>query len=232
MTVGDLIRAAGRLVAWHPGQSGNADENTAALAALNAMLDAWNAQRLAVYSIRQDTYTLVPGQQSYTIGPGGQFNGERPVRIERANLILPDELRSPLELISADKWAALSLRGLTSSSPTRLYYDRGAPLGTLYFWPAPTGGGQQVELFGWRKLARFAALNDPAQFPEGYEEAIQYNLALRLAQEFHVPIPDFVVHNARESLANVKRLNLPRPVMRTEPALGHGVSGFDWRTGG
>jgi hypothetical protein len=230
MTAGELVRAAGRLIAWHPGQSGSSDEQAAGLDALNAMLDAWNAQRLAIYSIRQQIYSLTGGQQNYTLGPGGDWSGERPVRIERANVILPAALHRPLEIISVDDWAALRLPTLESTFPTRLYYDRAFPLTTLRFWPAPTEG-HQVELFTWSKLGRFASLNDTADFPEGYQEAITYNLALRLAQELRAPLPDFVVVQARESLANLKRLNLPRPVMSTEPVLGEARWGFNWRTG-
>jgi hypothetical protein len=230
MTAGDLIRAAGRLIAWHPGQSGNSDENAAGLEALNAMLDAWNAQRLAVYAVRRDTYPLAGGQQAYTIGPGGNFNTERPVRIERANVILPQALHRPLEIITVDDWAALRLPDLESTFPTRLYYDRAYPLAKLYFWPAPTESNQ-VELFTWTKLGRFASLNDTADFPEGYEEAIKYNLAVRLAQELHAPVPPFVASQAREALATLKRLNLPRPVMATEPVMGGARWGFNWRIG-
>jgi hypothetical protein len=194
------------------------------------MLDAWNAQRLAVYAIRRDTYWLIGGQQSYTIGPSGDFAAERPVRIERANVILPPALHHPLEMISVDDWAALRLPNLTSTFPTRLYYDRAYPLAKLYFWPAPTEN-HQVELFTWQKLARFASVNDTAEFPEGYEEAIKYNLALRLAQELRVPIPEFVAIHAREALANLKRLNLPQPVMATEPVVGGARWDFNWRIG-
>lgn len=230
MTAGDLIRAAGRLIAWHPGQSGNADEMSAALAALNGMLDAWNAQRLAVYSVRRDTFPLQTGKQSYTIGTGGDLNTERPARIERANVILPDGLHRPLELVLATDWAALRLPNLTSTFPTRLYYDRGAPLGTIWLWPTPTQANQ-IELFTWQKLPRFSALTDPAQLPEGYEEAVRYNLALRLAHELRVPIPEFVVHQARESMATIKRMNLPRPRLTTEPVMDEPRARFDWRLG-
>ena len=223
MTVLDFLRASGRLVgALHPGQEGSADENNVALEALNAMLDSWNTQRLAIFHIRRDEYDLVAGTQDYTIGPGGDFDFERPVKIERANLIWSsggDADHRPLSIITVYDWADIRLPDLTSTIPEQLYYERSTPLGHLRFYPKPDTSAA-VEIYTWAKLGRFTALDEVAEFPEGYEEAIKYNLAMRLAMEFRTDIPQFVATTALKSFGYVKRLNKVTPVLQFDYGVG------------
>lgn len=220
-----------------PGRGAGSSESAVALEALNAMLDAWNTQRLAVYAIRSAEYPLVGGQQTYTIGPGGDFDAARPVRIELANLVIlsnpASPLHRPLEPASSADWAAIRLPGLESTLPTRYYYEPAHPLGKLHLWPAPTESNR-VEIYTWQPLGRITSLDDTFDLPPGYEEAVKYNLAVRLSTMFlHAqrrPSP-LVLEMARESLAAIKRLNAPAPVMGTEPVMGGTPAGFDYRLG-
>jgi hypothetical protein len=217
MTVLDFLRASGRLVgALHPGQTGNQDENDVALEALNSMLGNWNTHRWAPHSTRQDTWTLTAGTGEYTIGPGGDFDAVRPVKIERASLILSgsDPARRDLDVIDVDRWADIALPSV-QSIPRKLYNDGAHPLALLRFHPVPDSA-YSVILYTRQKLGPFTALNEVADFPDGYEEAIKYNLAVRLAAEFRLPVPAFVERNARYALADVMRVNIVTPRLRCE----------------
>ncbi len=63
------------------GQTLNTSENNAALPLLNNIIENWSRQRLQIPSVLNTEVTLTPGQQTYTVGPGGYFNIERPYRI-------------------------------------------------------------------------------------------------------------------------------------------------------
>jgi hypothetical protein len=68
-------------------------------------------------------------------------------------------------------------------------------------------------------------------FPPAYAQAIRYNLAIRLAAEFPGNLSPIVPMIAAESLAMLKDLNLPAPVLRCDPGLsGTGSSQYDWRS--
>ena len=88
MQVKDLIYAGFRIAGVLANAGRNFLESGShyqdAFAILNAMLDSWNTERLTVFSIKQHDQNLVPLQQTYTIGPGGDWNAPRPSRIERA----------------------------------------------------------------------------------------------------------------------------------------------------
>src|SRR5260221_10579503 len=63
-------------------------EQTAYLADLNTMLDSWRIDKLLVYRILESTFTLQVGFDTYTIGSAGNFNIERPDRLEDTCFIL------------------------------------------------------------------------------------------------------------------------------------------------
>ncbi len=82
-TAFDLITSALRLTGVYASDEepsfGDANQS---LTVLNDMIDAWNADRLAIYTTRIDDFPFVNSQQAYTIGTGGDFNIPRPARID------------------------------------------------------------------------------------------------------------------------------------------------------
>jgi hypothetical protein len=63
-----------------------ANELADGIDALNSMLESFSLERLMVYQILEENFSLVIGTGSYTIGTGGTFNTTRPVKIENAFL--------------------------------------------------------------------------------------------------------------------------------------------------
>jgi hypothetical protein len=56
--------------------------------------------------------------------------------------------------------------------------------------------------------------------PAGYESALKYNLALELAAEYLIDPKEMLIIRAKESKANIKRLNSsPLETMSFEPAV-------------
>lgn len=245
MTAQELIATsltlAGQL---GPGRGASLSESNVALEALNSMIGTWATQRLTVPVIGMDEYTLTPSTADYTIGSGGDFDAARPVKIERANLVwLTDPsapLHQPISVITVDDWAEIRLPALESTAPTKLYYRASYPLGLIKLWPVPTDANR-LELFTQQPLTRIATTSATLEFvpdPPGYEEAVKFNLAVRLKLLFPKamlasPAQLALVHQlARESLGNLKRMNNVTPVLRCEPMGLSGEAGrFDYRTG-
>jgi hypothetical protein len=231
-TVLDLITRALRLAGQlGPGRLPNASEVSDALLALNGMMDGWNTDPLKIYTRRIDVYPLIPSKYTYTIGPSGDFDAPRPTAIEIANLILGGTLRKPIELINDQQWSRIKLQTVVAL-PQRLYNDGSYPLSTLYLWPGPSAD-QQLELYTWQQLAEFNAQDNAITCPPGYFDAMSYNLAVRLGLEWAKPVRPEVASMANSTLADIKALNLPNPVMSADSAVLVNPRGgaWNWLTG-
>jgi hypothetical protein len=232
------LRQAGILRGARRGASGS--ENADAFDCLNRMLESWNTDRLAIYTIRAASYPLTSGKQAYTIGqdPTGQtapdFDAARPARIEQANLIITTEppLRRPIKLLNDQQWASIRIQAISTAIPQKLYNDGGYPFSTLYLWPAPSLA-YQLELYTWQALGTFTGPTDTVILPPGYTRAIVSNLALELCITFGIDPRPLLVKVASESKAAIESLNAPMPVMGCDSGvLGGRRSGtFNWLTG-
>lgn len=214
-----IAQALRRIGVLRAGQLASVSQNNDGLIALNDMLDNWSTERTNIFNVATASFPLITTQQSYTIGAAGNFNTGRPVRIERAGILLTNPngsgfLRQPLQLLSEREWDAISIKIETSPVPEKLYYDYAFPLGNLNFLPIPTWGSgtaPKVELSTWTVLTQFPDLTTSETFPNGYEQAIVYGLAGLLAPMWPKCIPDDemakVMDQAAKSLAAIRALN-------------------------
>jgi hypothetical protein len=236
MTLYDLLRSSFRCIGvLHEGQGPNIDDIRDSMLVLNSMLEAWSIERLNVFTVQPATYSLVGGQQTYGIGEGAtDFNGPRPVRLERANLKLvgasgPYEL--PLEILSVDQWADITIKSTLSTIPERVYLDNQYPVANLHFWPVPSVTADVI-LYTWQAIqSGYNDVSVEVAFPPGYSDAIRYNLALRLAPEWGVSLRADVADLAREAKAAIKRINKPTMYLGCDDALLPQAEVWNWLTG-
>lgn len=163
-----------------------------ALGEANAMLDEWNTDQLTQQFIDDRYFAINTSQQSYTLGPTGNFNVDiygipllyRPQRIIRANLILLNDTaqptRIPIKIIQVDDFADIPVIDISSQVIIRMYVQTTHNNVTLWMFPFPTVGNQ-LELFMWPGTRPFVNIssvlvdNNP-----GCLNAIVYNLAERM----------------------------------------------------
>lgn len=167
------------------GQTPPAEQVTYALARLNRILGSLSqAGEWYVYTTNISSYTLSPTRDFYTIGPTGNFVAERPMAIDKANIIISSGsnlVRVPLEIISDEEWADISVVGIGSAVPVKLYNDGAAPNSNLYLWPKATNTSYKLELFWRQQLTQFSSTADTLVAPNGYQEALTLTLAEALA---------------------------------------------------
>ncbi len=205
-----------------------------ALVTFNDMLDAWSAERLMVPSVVPQTFPLVPGQQSYKMGPGGDFNVPRPPSIERASIVNLSNPSQPLELsisyLTEAQWQAIPVKNIQSSLPLNVWDDQGFPLRTLYYWTIPSVNVNTI-LYTWEPITQPVTLATALAFPPGYSKAVRYNLAVDLCAEYGKPVDPSVAAIAATSLMAVKRINSPLAELRCDPALLYSGPGtYNWLT--
>jgi hypothetical protein len=214
MTAQDLITQAltliGRLGA---GRGPGIAESNVSFQILNNMLDSWSTKRLNVYAIAQQTFSLTPAQEQYTIGPGGsgQWNTARPIAIESADAFLFFQGASqasyfPLKVLSQKEYAQIETLGDQSYVPKSLYCDYAYPSSNLYVYPAPAIACS-LELYTWTPLQQFSSLSTALSMPNGYPRAIAYNLAVELAPIFEKPVPEAVLAIAKASKESIQGIN-------------------------
>jgi hypothetical protein len=189
------------------------------------MLDSFNAERLMIFTILRSTFTLIVNQQVYTLGAGGDFNIQRPARIEQVSIIQQPLATQPLELpmaiLNYEQWQQIPVKNTPTNLPQAVYPDYAFPLMNLNFWGVPTAP-QQIALYTWQALSEFPSLTTDLEFPPGYAECLRYNLALRLGPEWLGPSWNpgpFVIQNAAESKARVKSINIVPLYATCDPAL-------------
>jgi hypothetical protein len=204
------------------------------------MLDSWSTLRGMIYSIRHDVYTLSPPKASYTIGraAGADFVADTPVRVTAANIVLSTggtKAYTPIQILDADEWSAVTVRDYTTTFPTAIYIDYTSPNVTIWCLGIPSGS-PGLELWAWKKATLFVSEADPVIAPEGYLEAAVYNLAVRLGEMFGTAqaMSPTIFDNARRALARVKALNQPSPTITTIDGGMPSESGgsFNWMIGG
>lgn len=235
MTGLDHITGALRLLgALATSETPSASEATDALNALNIMLDSWSNESLMIPSKVREVFPLTAGQQSYTMGSGGNFNTSRPIEIENA-LIQPSgltpALELPLEKLTKDQFQEILIKGLNSSLPLAFYPEGTYPLETVNIYPVPSVGSNIV-LYSWKPLSQITTLQTSVVLPPGYDRAIKYNLAIELAPEYGKPISDIIIQIAMESKANIKRSNAKPVYLGVDNALQPKSGYWNWMTGG
>jgi hypothetical protein len=189
----------------------SADDATLGLQVLNDMVDSWSNESLTTYCYTENSGTLVVGQQSYTVGVGGNFNVVRPLRIPEgpgmARVRDANNNDFDVTVVSRDVWNMIGDKTNTSDIPDTLFYDPQYPLGIINIFPIPQIA---YTLFfdSYQPLANFASLSSVLTLPAGYSLAIKRNLAVELHPYFlDGDVPQSVLKSAAISKGNVKRTN-------------------------
>lgn len=173
-------------------QTPSATEYTNALVKLNALVGEFRTKGLMVWDRTSYTMSLTSGTSSYTIGTSQTLNTPYPVHLLQAvRLDSNASTRIPMEIISDFNYNILPAS--TSGVPIQLTYQQKMNQGTIKVWPTPDSYTQSyvtIQLTYLRPIEYFSAASDTADFPEEWVSAIIYNLAVRMAPEYGVPLPD------------------------------------------
>lgn len=232
----DVISSAARLAGiLASGETLQGNEGNDCLGILQRMMDFWQADGLKIYAEGSQTFPLTIGQQVYTFGPGGNFNAVRPAHIERMGMLLtgsnpiqPPEI--PISVLDIDGWANIRVKNIQGNYPLNCWPDYQYPLMNLSFYQIPALPCSVV-IYAWNPLATWPDINTTdVNFPPAYSQAIIYNLAIMLAAEFKTQPDQLVIGIAQSTLATLKELNLPAPILTCDSGLTGRAGYYDWRS--
>lgn len=189
----------------------DADAQTG-LSVLNDMLDSWSNESLTTFAWLTNSFPLVANQQSYTVGPGGNFNTTRPLQILTGpgTCFIRDTNSNdyPVDVVAQDVWNLIGLKDNTSDIPDTLFYDPQFPLGIINMFPVPI---ITYTLFfsSQLQLADLPLITTPISLPPGYKLALGTNLAVALKPYFaDGNLDPIIIERAAKSLGNIKRTNM------------------------
>ena len=213
-TAGDQINRALRLLGvLAEGETPSAATSQDALLAFDQMVDSWNTERLSVFCTQDQVFSWPSGEIKRTLGPTGDFVGNRPVLLDDATYyIAPSGVSYGIKFINQDQYNGIAVKTATSTFPQVIFVNETFPDVEMYIYPRPT---QTLEwhFISVQELSQPATLATELHFPPGYMRAFTYNLAMEIAPEFGVEPSPQVQRIAMTSKRNLKRINNPNDIM-------------------
>lgn len=214
-TAGDQINGALRLLGiLAEGETPSAATSQDALTALNQMIDSWNTERLSVYSTQDQVFSWPPNVLSRTLGPTGDFVGNRPVLLDDSTYFRDPSsgISFGIKFINQQQYNGIAVKTVTSTYPQVIWVNMTYPDVEMYVYPKPT------KVLEWHfvsveELTKPATLATTLHFPPGYLRAFKYNLACEIAPEFGVEPSPTVSRIAMTSKRDLKRINNPDDIM-------------------
>lgn len=195
----------------------DAADSAKALRKLNDMLDAWSLDNLTVAVQNNYTYTLIPGQAVYTIGPAGTFVGVRLNTIASA-FVRYQLIDFPVVLIDNQTYNDIPFKTQAGILPQAFTLDQTMPASTVTLWPVPQQAIPITFLSNVPSSTPVTLATDLIYAP-GYNRAIVYNLAVELCNAFDKQPSDLLMRLAASSLGTLKRQNKRTPLLQYDDAM-------------
>ena len=228
----DLLKSSMRLIgAISIGETPNPQEVQDGLRVLNGLLESASLENLMVPTMLSQTFTFVPGQGSYTVGPTGNWVGVRPVQIAYARTMYQG-VDFPLEQIYEDWYNLIATKNQQSQIPCWFKYDGDFPNGTVTMWPVPNTAST-ITIIQNQQFPAGITSSTIIDLPPGYERWLRFALAVDLSSEYGIPLPQLTLDIARNAKASIKRANIQPKVARFDEALmGDGYTSLGQFLGG
>lgn len=158
--------------------------------ALNAIVKAFQADGMPLWKIASQTFTVVDGTASYTVGPSQTVNCPKPLRIIQAFWTPSGGVNTPLNIYNRYDFNELPQGTSYEGDPVNLYYQPLRTSGTITLWPTPDNSTTEITFHYQSPYEDMDASTDDFDFPSEWMQALIYNLAWSLAPEYGIPPTD------------------------------------------
>ncbi|MBE9570037.1 MAG: hypothetical protein IMF11_05395, partial [Proteobacteria bacterium] len=205
----------------------NTDDLTWALGKFNRMLNSFSADGLNLHYRKEESFSLVSGTPDYEIGSGATFDTVRPITIEQA-WIRDSDYDYPMGIRPAAEYWGLSDKTI-EGRPVKLYYALTYPSGTIYLYYVPDSA-YTMHIVSQKPLLTYASAPTEIVLPGEYEDALVLNLAIRMASRYGKATSGELQLSARETLGNMRGLNLSNQMKSVDlnlPGTRQGIYNID-----
>lgn len=214
-TAGDIINGSLRLLGvLAEGEVPSAETSQDALVAMQQMIESWNTERLSVFSTQDQVFIWPAGLLNQTLGPSGDFVGNRPVLLDDATYFKDPGtgVSYGIKFINQQQYDGIAVKSVTSTYPQVIFVNNTFPNIDMFVYPRPTRA-LEWHFISVEELTQPVTLATQLHFPPGYLRAFRYNLACEFAPEFGVEPSRQVSRIAMTSKRNLKRINNPDDIM-------------------
>jgi|TARA_R110000868_G_scaffold85033_2_gene239527 hypothetical protein len=182
--------------------------------AINQMIQSWDTERLSVFSTQDQVFTWPANVISRTLGPTGDFVGNRPIEVDDATYFKDPSsgLSFGVKLINQQQYDGIAFKTVTSTYPQVLWVNNTFPNIEMTIYPVPIKA-LEWHIVSVETLNEVSSVATDMYFPPGYLRAFRYNLACELAPEFGIEPSPQVQRIAMTSKRNLKRINFPGDLM-------------------
>lgn len=213
-------------------QSLTAAQSATALGTLNNLLSFWSVDG-GDHVVTSESFSIGTSAAEYTIGSGGDKDTVRPLSVEQCYLRDGDGYDFPVRVMSAGQYNDIIDKDL-SARPTKLYFNPEFPLAKIIFNSVPDAGYTAYFEF----MKPFTALASTTttldnSWPGEYLEALVYNLAVAMGEDWDRVIPLTVKERAETTRTVIDRFNAsnrPVPTSRFEFGAGgrYNINTDEW----
>ncbi len=190
LTRDDIIKSALRkLGVIAEDQLPSASQTLTAAEALNIVVAEFRTLGMQVWARAEYLLTLITGQNTYVFGVGQAVNTPYPQYIYDIEM----ELTPYDSNIRMNNYPIIDFNLLPDNStgtPVNYNYQPGVNVGTLRVWPTPDASVpalSRMRITYQRPIEVFDSATDNPDFPQEWGNALIYNLAMNLADEYSVP---------------------------------------------
>jgi len=223
VTANDIIKGALRVLGViASGETPTAEEISDAKEALNMMVKSWMGPNnplmpgLKMWARENATLNL-SAKAVYSLKPsGGDLDIDIPVKILEAVLRDSNNNDTPMKEMTLEEYMAIGNKTETGD-PLKYYYERRRDEGKLYLNLVPSDTTKTIFFYYLRPIYDFDSNTDNPDFPQEWYEALKYQLALRLAPEYGVPVTPELKGLADRALGLVQTFHPERSVLYFQP---------------
>lgn len=238
MLVSAIIKSSMRVAqVLRQGEDPEDQEMTDALEALTIMLHSWAARRLLTRANTVEPFTLAASTSSFYIGVGQTFNTSKPSAIMKSILRDTESQDTDVDVYSMEEYNSIPDKIVSTGRPSVIAYDPGyaqqaTQKGTVYVYPMADVATYSLRLNQQKPFTEYTAITDTLTFDSPYEEAIKYELALRIWREYHkTDIPGDILRDAAKAMAIIETMNAPRVIADLSRVGGGGGGAYNITTG-
>jgi hypothetical protein len=175
------------------GQGINPSEQQEILDIVNALIEGLKVEAYFIVFLIRTVVAIQANKQVYSVGPGGDWDIERPEKINNCGFVIQrnqgqSEAEIPMFVITSyEQWQEMVAKRVTSSIPLVLYYQATTAMGygSATIWPVPqydsaNNQSAYISLYTPGTVQEFSSLDDPFLVPKGYREFFMYELATKI----------------------------------------------------
>jgi hypothetical protein len=185
-----VIKAALRkLVVLPSGGSPSTAQTDDATDALQALVKAFQADGMPLWKITSQSFTVVDGTSSYTVGPSQTINCPKPLKVLQAFYTVSGGDNVPMNVYNRYDFNILPQVNV-EGAPVTLYYQPLRTTGTITLWPIPDNSTTSITFHYQSPYEDMDGASNDFDFPSEWMQALIYNLAWSLAPEYGISLPD------------------------------------------